>query len=273
MRQSAPARLLVLLLFVLCPALAVRDGFAQAPPATGPAGQQTPTPVAPTSATAIADKVMDALGGKAAWDATHYVCFTFASRRAHCWDKWTGRHRVEGKTQEGKTFVVLHNINTHEGTAYLDGQPVQGDAGKKMLDNAYALWVNDTYWLLMPYKLRDPGVNLSYAGTEQVDGKIYDKLELTFGNVGLTPGDHYWAYINRATGLMDRWAFVLQNQPKDAKPSEWRWEGWQKYDNIMLAPTRSQVGGDHKLELSNITVVDNLPDAVFTSPAPMATKS
>jgi hypothetical protein len=93
---------------------------------------------------------------------------------------------------------------------------------------------------------------------------------LTFNGVGLTPGDRYWAYVNRATGLMDRWAYLLQDQPRDAAPTAWLWQGWQTYGRIKLAPTRQQVGGDRKLELGNIAVLDSVPDSVFTSPAPVA---
>ena len=121
---------------------------------------------------------MKALGGKQAWDNTHYLRFTFAGRRTHCWDKWTGRHRVEGQDQDGKKYVVLENINTKEGTAWVDGKKVEGDKAKKSLERGYGAWVNDTYWLLMPYKLQDPGVNLAYAGEETIDGKTYDKLAL-----------------------------------------------------------------------------------------------
>jgi hypothetical protein len=221
------------------------------------------------SADAVADRLMKALGGKEAWDNTRFIHFTFAGRRAHWWDKWTGRHRVEGQTREGQKYVVLENINTKEGTAYLDGQKAEGDKAKEMLTGGYGAWINDTYWLLMPYKLRDPGVNLSYAGEETIDGKTYDKLALSFGNVGLTPGDRYWAYINRETGLMDRWAFILQDMPKEGPPSAWLWDGWQKHGNIMLAPHRSQVGGDRNLELGDIAVSDQMPDSVFTSPEPV----
>jgi hypothetical protein len=235
------------------------------------AGAQTPaqTAAAP-SATAVADQMMQAMGGKAAWDGTHYLRFTFAGSRTHHWDKWSGRHRVEGTTKDGQKYVVLENINTHEGQAWVNGQKVEGDKVKEWLDRGYGAWVNDTYWLLMPYKLRDPGVNLDYAGNEQIDGKTYDKLHVTFGKVGLTPGDQYWAYVNRGTHLMDRWAYLLQDQPRDAAPTPWLWEGWQKYGKILLAPTRSQVGGDRKLPLSDIAVFDALPDAVFTSPDPVA---
>jgi len=230
-------------------------------------------PVAPSannpSAGAIADQVMNALGGKQAWDSTHYLRFTFAGRRTHHWDKWTGRHRVEGTGQDGKKYVVLENINTHEGQAWVDGKKVEGDDLKKWLERGYGAWVNDTYWLLMPYKLKDQGVNLEYADSEQLDGKTYDKLHLSFGKVGLTPGDQYWAWINRDTHLMDRWAYLLQDQPRDAAPTAWLWQDWQKVGKIMLAPTRKQVGGDKTLPLSDLAVYDSLPDSVFTSPTPV----
>jgi len=229
------------------------------------AAQGTPSP------TAIADQVMTAMGGKKAWDDTHYLRFTFAGRRTHHWDKWTGRHRLEGTGQDGKKYVVLENINTHQGDAWVDGKKVEGDELKKWLERGYGAWVNDTYWLLMPYKLQDPGVNLDYAGSETIDGKTYDKLHLTFGKVGLTPGDQYWAYINRDTHLMDRWAFLLQDQPRDAAPTAFLWEGWQRYGKVMLAPTRTQVGGEaRKMEMGDIAVFDTLPDTVFTSPDPVA---
>jgi hypothetical protein len=126
----------------------------------------------------------------------------------------------------------------------------------------------------MPYTLRDPGVNLTYAGKETVDGVNYDKLHLSFGKVGLTPGDQYWAWINPNTHLMDRWAYLLQAEPgkeQDKEPTAWLWKGWQRVGQIQLAPTREMAaGGDRKLELSDLAIFDTLPDSVFTSPDPVA---
>lgn len=237
-----------------------------------PAAQSPPNPptVGVTSdpmAVAVADATLAAMGGQAAWDGTHFLRFTFAGRRTHYWDKWTGRHRLEGKTKEGESYVVLDNVNSRQGKAYIDGKPVTGDKGAKLLEGSYGAWINDTYWLLMPYKLKDPGVNLSYGGQKQIDGKSYDEVNLTFGPVGLTPGDHYWAWFNRDTHLMDRWAYLLQDQPRDAAPTVWLWQGWQPYGNIKLAPHRVQADGQRKLELSDILVAVTMPDAVFTSPA------
>jgi hypothetical protein len=266
-----------LLLATPLAAVLVAQAPAAAPtaPATAPTAPDATMPNPPTiggtsdpQAVAIADATLAAMGGQAAWDGTHYLRFTFAGRRTHVWDKWTGRHRLEGKTKDGEPFVVLDNVATRQGTAYVAGKPVESDKGSKMVEGSYAAWINDTYWLLMPYKLKDAGVNLSYVGRQQLDGKDYDEISLTFGPVGLTPGDHYWAWFNHDTHLMDRWAYLLQDQPRDAAPTVWLWQGWQRYGKIMLAPHRAQPDGQKKLELSDIVVAATVPDAVFTSPAP-----
>ncbi|HSD27481.1 MAG TPA: hypothetical protein VLL75_09255, partial [Vicinamibacteria bacterium] len=127
------------------------------------------------TAVAIADKVMTALGGQKAWEGTRFLRFDFAVdregktlfSRSHTWDKWTGRYRLEGRTREGDPFVVLMNINSKEGDAWRKGRKLEGEARRKQLEEAFEAWTNDTYWLLMPYKLRDPGVNLSMAGEEK----------------------------------------------------------------------------------------------------------
>ena len=221
----------------------------------------------------VAAKLMTALGGEQAWSNAHFIHFTFAGRRTHTWDKWTGRHRLEGKTKDGEPYVVLEDVTTHQGRAWVAGRELSGDEAAKMVENSYGAWVNDTYWLLMPYKLRDPGVILRYDGEETIDGVAYDRLALSFEHVGLTPGDRYWAWINRDTGLMDRWAYVLEDQPADAAPTAWLWQGWKKFGGVMLAPVRQQVGGDHRLEMTDLAVTDSLPDAVFESPDGGATSA
>ncbi|HEV3076958.1 MAG TPA: hypothetical protein VHB47_21225 [Thermoanaerobaculia bacterium] len=276
MRYPLPRCTLVIAAALLLAAPLAAALAAQAPAGAAPAAANPPTVNPPTTgvtsdpkAVAVADAALAAMGGQAAWDGTHYLRFTFAGRRTHFWDKWTGRHRLEGKTKDNEAYVVLDNVNTHQGTAYMGGKPVEGDKGAKMVENSYGAWINDTYWLLMPYKLKDPGVNLSYLGEQQLEGKDYDEIGLTFGPVGLTPGDHYFAWFNRGTHLMDRWAYLLQDQPRDAAPTVWLWQGWQRYGQIMLAPHRVSPDGQKKLELSEILVAATLPDAVFTSPAPV----
>lgn len=262
--------------FAVFAALAKVPILAQESPPTAPTATSATAPAAATAPGAdarahrIAGQVMEALGGREAWDATRFIRFTFAGRRTHTWDKHTGRHRVEGQTRDGGRFVVLENLGTREGRAWMNGEEVSGDKRKELLEMGYGTWINDTYWLLMPYKLEDPGVNLTYAGEETIDGRTYDKLHLSFQKVGLTPGDQYWAYIDRGTHLMDRWAYHLEGTKPEEPPTAWLWQGWQRYGRIQLAPHRSKLGlEESKLELSDIAVLDTLPDAVFTSPDPV----
>jgi hypothetical protein len=222
-------------------------------------------------AMAIANQVMDAMGGKESWDNTRYIRFTFFGFRTHHWDKWTGRYRVEWKDRRsGDANVVLMNLNTKEGDAYVNGKKAEGETLANLLRSAQGAWINDTYWLLMPYKLQDPGVTLKYDGEETMDGVTYDKLHLSFDNVGRTPGDEYWAYINRETHLMDQWRFLLQPRGEEGKRSEgiYKWNRWQKYGNVMISPEREGTDGN-KRELQNIAVFETLSDAVFTSPEPV----
>jgi hypothetical protein len=210
------------------------------------------------------------MGGDAAWDEARLISFHFAGRRVHHWDRSTGRHRLVGQTQEGESYVDVEAIDTRRGRVWLDGAEIHGDRASELLETAYGAWVNDTYWLLMPLKLTDPGVILTYEGTEVLDGETYDVLGLTFDDVGLTPGDRYWAYVSRRTGLMDRWAYRLQSQPEDAEPTVWLWQGWQWYGpdeaRVRLAPTRSAVGGGRTLELGPIEVSNAVPEVLFSGP-------
>ena len=75
---------------------------------------------------------------------------------------------------------MLHNVDTRGARLARRPGAAGGAKPRSSLERAYGAWVNDTYWLLMPYKLRDPGVNLAYDGEETLDGQTYDKLLLTF---------------------------------------------------------------------------------------------
>lgn len=217
----------------------------------------------------IAHRTLEAMGGAEAWDAVRFLRFDFFGFRAHHWDRETGRHRLEGKTREGQSYVVLHDLDRRAGRAWLDGEELEGEALGEWLERAHGAWVNDTYWLLMPYKLLDPGVHLSYEGEMTLDGETYDTVKLTFDRVGLTPGDTYWAYFDRRTGLMDRWAYHLESWEADREPTHWLWLDWETYGGVKLSSTRRNLEDGSERGLGPIAVFDSLPESVFTSPEPV----
>lgn len=240
----------------------------------------------------IADLVMAALGGRQAWEQTRFVYFSFAverdgkrvATRTHLWDRWDGRLRYESRGKDGVPFVVLLNVDTRQGDAYRlpaespaaggpAAAPSRMDAAtaKPLLDEAYEAWINDTYWLLMPYKMKDPGVHLSFAGEETRDGEDYDLVELTFEDVGLTPRDRYWAHISRRTHLMDRWSYILQDDPPASQPTVWDWKGWTRRGRILLCPEKISMRKGSTLRILHpiMEVYDSLPGTYFTSPDPL----
>lgn len=230
------------------------------------------SPESDPKAVALADRVMERLGGREAWQATRYLRFDFAveregktlMRRAHSWDRRSGRYRVEATDEEGRPVVVLMNLHTKQGKAWVGGEPATGEALEKLLESGYAWWVNDSYWLLMPYKMRDDGVVLTDAGLEAGQGGTWEKVLLTFEGVGLTPKDKYWVFVNRKTGFVDRWEFVLKGA--DTPPVPWNWSGWKPYGSIQLADERVNTNDGTRILFPVLDVPASVPDAVFTQP-------
>jgi hypothetical protein len=223
-------------------------------------------------AVAVADQVLEAMGGKDAWNGTHFLRFDFAVEHggktvvshAHTWDKWTGRYRLEAKTKAGDPYVVLMNVNTKLGDAYLKGKKLEGAEANKYVKEAYETWVNDTYWLVMPYKMKDPGVTLKLDGEAKEGTVTYDRVSLSFDSVGLTPRDHYTAYINRGTHMMDKWEFVLEGEKPPAVP--FMWKNWQRYGKVMLSNDKVNTKDGTRIYFPVLDAPAAVTDAVFTSP-------
>jgi hypothetical protein len=154
----------------------------------------------------LADSVIMTAGGKQNWDNTHYLHWNYFGRRILWWDKWSGDVRIE---VPAKKLLMLSNINTRIGKAFRNGVEItQTDSIAYFNDRAYKILINDSYWLVAPFKLKDPGVNLSYLGTakDSANDECY-MLQLTFNNVGVTPENKYHVWIDRKTYLMTQWAY------------------------------------------------------------------
>lgn len=250
--------------------------------ATAPLGAAVhaePKPQALADPAPVMRACMDAQGGAAGWQGLRYLRFdwvverggTEAVRARHLWDRSTGNYRVEWKNREGQALLALFNVGTKAGQVWVDGAPAPEAERAALLERAYGRFINDTYWLLMPSKLSDPGVHVEHAGTAAVDGRPCDLLHLTFDRVGLTPGDNYWAYVDQQSHLMIRWAFFLQGDkgtPALENASVWDWKDWQKFGTVMMARDRRQVGGDgNRIHFPVLAALPAVDAKVFTDPA------
>jgi len=252
----------------LCVALcALPARAADAPSATTSDSSRVSDP----KAIAIADQVISALGGAQRWNNLSGLRWSFESSlrdtirstRRHSWDKHSGWHKVSGKSRDGTVYTLIDNINTGQGRAWMNGQAIEGDSLTKLMKRAKSLWTNDTYWMLMPYKLRDPGVFLGYDGEVRDGDHLWDKLALSFKQVGETPGDHYWVFVNRATHRIEKWEFVLEGDVPP--PSTYAWEGWEEHGGLWF-PTIKRGAEDHVIYTRNIETVDTFPASEFAQP-------
>jgi hypothetical protein len=64
-----------------------------------------------------------------------------------------------------------------------------------------ALWINDSYWLVMPWNYKT--LSESYLCQNQLpNGTTADILQLTFNAVGVTPENKYWLYVDKEDHLV-----------------------------------------------------------------------
>lgn len=222
----------------------------------------------------VARAMQKAMGGEDAWRAAHFVRFDFKVKvgarleenNAHLWDRKDGRYRLERTVKGGKREVILFSIGDYErdksGSAYLDGKKLEGEAAKKSLEDAYASYINDMWWLAMPWKWFDAGVNLKYLGAKPCAHMTCDVVELTFDRVGLTPGDRYHAFVSRKSHLMTHWDYVLESHEKGS----WDWQ-YGDYKGVKLASNHPSSDGKMSINMGNVRVLEAVDDAYFSDPA------
>lgn len=210
----------------------------------------------------IAAKVMKKMGGQKGWDDTRYLAWTF-NNQYQVWDKHQNRFRWE----KDSTIAII-DTQTKQGKVYVAGRELQNPEEKqKMLDRAYALFINNSYWLVMPFKLQDPGVTLKYVGEQQtMDGAKADVLQMTFEEVGLTPQNKYHVWVDKNSGLVTQWAFFRNFEDKEPSFTR-RWSDYKDYGSVKLASDRSNPQSDFKL--THIAAPTAIPDTAFNSPTPI----
>jgi len=251
-------------------------GASPAAPAAPPTPAAPPAPKmgkADALSAAVVQQLTDAMGGQKTWDNLPYFRFDFVAVRdgkeiarfRHWWDKRHGRCRVEGPDDKGRTVTAIFDLATKKGRSYTDGI-IDSDSTNvaNIIKMGYERWVNDTYWIIMPFKLRDPGTILKHARTERTeDGVEYDVLELSFeAGVGLTPSDRYWLYVNRKTHLIDKWEYILTGQKPPPQPSTW--EGWTTVGPVKISLARRFQGKPVMLRFENVSAPATMDETVFT---------
>jgi hypothetical protein len=190
----------------------------------------------------IATELWKASGGEN-WAKVKEVHFTFAVEQEgkplfsaeHVWNVAAGTDEVKWKDKQGKD---------HHVTANLAAAP-SDDEGKA----GYARWVNDSYWLLAPLKVRDQGVHAEAGEQKDLNGVTCETVRLKFEKVGLTPTDQYVFYVDPKTKLPLAWDYI----PASGEGMQATWEKYQDFGGLNLATEHNFNG--KTIKLTGIKVV------------------
>lgn len=236
-----------------------------------------------TKADSVAARLLRAHGADA-FASAPYLRFNFAIDSPegtrvvarHFWDRSSGDYRVEWDRGEDSTYVAVVNVRDVEddlpdGEAFLNGTRLDGSAAEDARSQAYGRFINDAYWLLAPLKTFDPGVNRSYESDSST--AQHDVLHLTFGEVGLTPGDEYWLYVSTDTGQLDQWAFHLQGMNEEDPPQFFDWTNYTTLDapggSVELSTRKEAIGGETAILTNELGLPSDAPEGVFSNPEPI----
>ena len=201
------------------------------------------------AAVELADSIMEAMGGWENWNNTRFISWNFFGRRDLIWDKKQERVRIESPND---SITYLVSLNTLTGKVWVKGQELPpGDSLNNMLKRGKSIWINDSYWLVMPFKLKDSGVTLKYLGEDTLrTGLPCNVLQLTFNNVGDTPQNKYHVYVDLADNMVKQWAYYSdanQDSANFVRP----WDNYKKYGSILLSADRSDDGGPKNVKVNN----------------------
>ena len=220
--------------------------------------------------------IMDSIAPDDGWARTRYLQFDWMIdrgdspplRRSHRWNVHEGDYRVEAPVGENQ-MVALFDVDapTEGERIWLDGERVTDEAVSDSLANrANAMFINDSYWLLFPFKWTDPGVLTTYIPSREVWGREFEAVELTFeDDVGLTPQNRYIALIDPETRMMEAWQHFTEASDTVPRFTN-RWTDWQDYGPILLSSRRENEDGQSTIYFENLAASTEVPDGAFAPP-------
>ena len=226
------------------------------------------------SADDITRRAVDILGGSDAMQRARYFSFTFQLEKdgkvvdsfPQKWDRFTGEYEVSGRRPDGLPFDVTINLKTKRGHGSIPSRPVTNNTEfQKLYELAYSRFINDTFWLLMPLRMVDPGAHRTYDG-ERTDtcGHTWDLVKVTFDQgVGMPPPGIYWAWINRNSGVVEQWDMQLQGMKTDDPPVEVIFHDYRRIAGLLISFRKEVRGKGQTVRLDNLQILPDVPKGAF----------
>lgn len=187
----------------------------------------------------LATKMLETLDHQA-YKNTNYIEWTFRDRHHFKWTKDQGICDVYWRDYK----VTLHLGDLEKSKAFVHNFSVIDEQREELINKALVYFNNDSFWLVAPYKVFDPGVE------RQVITRANNKKELliTFISGGTTPGDSYlWSLDDDGRPV----SFKMWTSKLPINGLEASWDDWTTTSSGAQLPT------NHKLlflglEIKNI---------------------
>jgi len=214
-------------------------------------------------AVTIATDVMNALGGEANWAKAKEIIWTQVvivdgvtkNLVEHSWDRWNARHQYVRYDDTGTAGKTAHDLFGDYAFGYRGTEKALKAELPAMVKEADTRFYMDSYPLVLPFKLKDPGVHLKYVEERPDEGSTagspmkFDVIKVTFdGNVGPSSGDAYYVVVDKATHLPTIVEKVAAGKADDVR-SGYRLSEWKDSGGLKFATRRLTLGyGDEKGE-------------------------
>lgn len=195
---------------------------------------------APEKELSFAEQVA-AKHGISSWDQVEELQFTFNVEKdtVHFVRAWTWKPKTGEVTEVVNGDTVSYNRNA------VDEKSLQADKG----------FINDTYWLLAPFKLVwDEGLEIDSVirAEAPISRDTLNKLTITYtGDQGYTPGDAYDLYLDDDL-LVKEWVYRQAN--KEGNCMATTWEDYTTINGIRFATRHRNIRDNVAIYFTGITV-------------------
>ena len=191
-----------------------------------------PTGKSSPQADILAHKMLHSINAEA-FKETRYLEWTFRNgEHKYLWDKTMGKVKVSWSN----LTVDLILENPMDSAVLKKGIAVDDDNQRAIaIEKAIALFNNDSFWLIAPFKVFDEGVERSLVALE--DGS--NGLMVTYTTGGSTPGDSYlWKLQPNGFPISFKmWVKILPIGGLEAT-----WDDWQLVESGAFLPKSHQLG-------------------------------
>ncbi|MCZ6752839.1 MAG: hypothetical protein O7E51_13555 [Acidobacteria bacterium] len=237
----------------------------------------------------IVQQAIDALGGLEGWNALQDVTFREIRIRYENGEPGAERRRINyfKRDHQGGDKIRIEEENPN-GTRLMvfDGQEAWGQISDRVFSGPGATlggrgtgaragmplrWQSQAtlYFFSLPFKLLDPGVNLTLEGEESVEGNLCYVVKVTFGEEVGDHSDHsYTFFIDQQSFRIHKYSFTqwsVEPYTRDVHLPDWQQVGPVVKHMRQVQYLDGKLHAERRWEI--LSVNQGLDDSLFTLPA------